>query len=284
MKTNSTTSMKSENKLKIALINKELVSKVLILLFIASAVITSTRCSERNEDDPTNPKAEAVAIEMVHVKGGTFTMGCTTEQEDDCRNDEIPDHEVILSDFYIGKYEVTQKQWKAVMGNNPSFFKGDSLPVEDISWNDIQNFIIKLNIKTGKKYRLPTEAEWEYAARGGNKSKGYKYSGSDNIYFVAWYGDNSHYSTHAVGTLFPNELGIYDMSGNVEEWCNDWYARYSDATQTNPKGPSIGEWRVFRGGSYYDKGKQIHYMRVSYRACNPPNEKSDRVGFRLALD
>jgi formylglycine-generating enzyme required for sulfatase activity len=175
-------------------------------------------------------------IEMVFVKGGTFTMGCTAEQGDDCFDNEEPAHKVTLSDFYIGKYEVTQAQWKAVTGNNPSKFNGcDNCPVEGVSWNDIQEFIKKLNAKTGLNYRLPTEAEWEYAARGGAQSRGYKYSGSNSVDEVAWYYGNSGNETHPAGTKKANELGIYDMSGNVYEWCNDWYGAYNSEAQTNPK-------------------------------------------------
>jgi formylglycine-generating enzyme required for sulfatase activity len=161
-----------------------------------------------------------VGIEMILVRGGTFRMGDTDGQGGD---NEKPVHNVTLRDFYIGKYPVTQKQWVQVMGSNHSNFKGDDLPVEQVSWNNVQEIIKELNAKTGKKYRLPTEAEWEYAARGGNKSKGYKYSGSNDIDKVAWYADNSGNKTHPVGTKAPNELGIYDMSGNVWEWVNDKY-------------------------------------------------------------
>ena len=220
-------------------------------------------------------------IEMVFVKGGTFTMGATAEQGSDAESDEKPTHSVTVSDFYIGKYEVTQAQWKAVMGSNPSYSKGDNLPVEWVSWNDIQEFITKLNAQTGKKFRLPTEAEWEYAARGGNKSKGYKYSGSNSISDVAWYGDNSSSKIHPVGQKSPNELGIYDMSGNVWEWCQDWYSSsaYSSSSQTNPTGPSSGSSRVLRGGSWnYSAGS----CRVSLRYYNTPDYRDFNRGFRLA--
>ena len=218
-------------------------------------------------------------IEMVYVKGGTFTMGATAEQGSDAYSNEKPTHSVTLSDYYIGKYEVTQAQWKAIMGTNPSNCKGDNLPVENVSWNDIQEFSTKLNAQTGKKFRLPTEAEWEYAARGGNQSKGYKYSGSNKISEVAWYGDNSNSKTHPVGQKTPNELGVYDMSGNVWEWCQDRWGSYSSSSQTNPTGPSSGSIRVLRGGGWYSIAR---YCRVSLRNCYSPDFRSDYYGFRLA--
>ena len=220
-----------------------------------------------------------VTFEMIAVKGGTFTMGCTSEQGGDCDNDEKPTHNVTLSDYYIGKFEVTQELWKAVMGSNPSNWKGDNLPVETVSWNDVQKFIEKLNQKTGANFRLPTEAEWEYAARGGNKSRGYKYSGSNNIGDVAWYTDNSGSKTHQVGTKSPNELGIYDMSGNVPEWCQDWYGNYSSSSQSNPTGSSSDSGRVLRGGSW---GGNAGNCRVSYRGYSNPDIRGND-GFRLVL-
>jgi formylglycine-generating enzyme required for sulfatase activity len=163
------------------------------------------------------------------------------------------------------------------MGSNSSRFKGNDLPVENISWNDVQVFIKKLNALTGKNYRLPTEAEWEFAARGGKESKGYKYSGSNNIDEVAWYRTNSDNTTHPVGTKKPNELGIYDMSGNVWEWCNDWYSDYSEASQINPTGPTSGTWRIIRGGVM---NMAAQYSRITYRAGVPPNSIGG-FGFRL---
>jgi formylglycine-generating enzyme required for sulfatase activity len=222
-----------------------------------------------------------ISFDMIAVKGGTFTMGCTSEQSEDCSSDEEPAHKVTLSDFYIGKFVVTQKLWKAVMRNNPSYFKGDYLPVESVSWYDCQEFITKLNNLTGLKFRLPTEAEWEYAARGGNKSKGYKYSGSNTLRNVAWYSDNNDGKTHPVGQKLPNELGIYDMSGNVDEWCQDWWGKYSSGSQTNPKGPSSGEQRVLRGGFW---SAWARYCRVSFRNLpSPPEYGTFGHGFRLAL-
>ena len=219
---------------------------------------------------------EGTEPEMVFVQGGTFTMGCTSEQGSDCFEDEKLAHQVTLSDFYIGKYEVTQAQWRAVMGTNPSYFTGDNLPVEQVSWNDVQEFITKLNSLTGKRYRLPTEAEWEFAARGGNNSRGYKYSGSNTVGDVAWYNSNR---THPVGTKAANELGIYDMSGNVLEWCSDWFGSYSSNAQTNPTGPSSGSDRVLRGGSWYH---DAIYARVSFRGYWNPGTRNFGLGFRLA--
>jgi formylglycine-generating enzyme required for sulfatase activity len=225
--------------------------------------------------------ANNLNIDMVAVRGGTFTMGCTAEQGSDCEDDEKPAHTVTVSDFYIGKYEVTQAQWVAVMGSNPSYFIGDNhLPVERVSWDDLQEFIRKLNTLTGKTYRLPTEAEWEFAARGGNKSAGYKYSGSNNIDNVTWYDGNRGDKTHAVGSKSPNELGIYDMSGNVYEWCSDWYGDYSSSSQTNPKGSSSGSNRVLRGGSWYTLAQ---YCRVSFRSPYTPSTRNINNGFRLCL-
>lgn len=221
-----------------------------------------------------------VSFEMIAVKGGTFTMGGTSEQGSDADNYERPTHSVTLSDYYIGKFEVTQELWQAVMGNNPSYYKGNNLPVEQVSWNDVQEFIRKLNQKTGANFRLPTEAEWEYAARGGNKSRGYKYSGSNSIDDVAWYTSNSGSKTHPVGTKSPNELGIYDMSGNVWEWCQDWKGSYSSASQTDPMGPGSGSRRVYRGGSWDSRAK---YCRVSPRGNCTPVPRNSALGFRVVL-
>ncbi len=234
---------------------------------------TPTTSSSGNRTFTVN----GVSFEMIAVKGGTFTMGGTSEQGSDAESNEKPTHSVTLSDYYIGKFEVTQKLWKAVMGSNPSYFKGDNLPVENVSWNDAQEFIRKLNQQTGQNFRLPTEAEWEYAARGGNKSRGYKYSGSNSIDDVAWYTSNSGSKTHQVGTKSPNELGIYNMSGNVWEWCLDWYGNYSSASQTDPMGPGSGSGRVFRGGSWGTN------CRVSDRNYSTPGRRGSGLGFRVVL-
>ena len=225
--------------------------------------------------------ANGVPFDMVEVRGGTFRMGATSEQGRDAESDEKPVHSVTLSGYYIGKTEVTQALWKAVMGNNPSHFKGDNLPVEWVSWNDCQEFIRKLNALTGQNFRLPTEAEWEFACRGGNNSRGYKYSGSNYIDDVAWYAGNSGIETQPVAAKSPNELGIYDMSGSVLEWCNDWYGGYRCGAQTNPKGSYDESTRVYRGGSWnsYARG-----CRSSFRSCAfLPSYSYDYLGLRLAL-
>ncbi|MBR7028214.1 MAG: SUMF1/EgtB/PvdO family nonheme iron enzyme, partial [Bacteroidaceae bacterium] len=195
---------------------------------------------------------DGVSFKMIAVEGGTFLMG-SPESDADTDDDEKPQHEVTLSNYYIGETEVTQELWETVMGSNPSEFKGPKLPVENVSWDDCQTFIGKLNAQTGKTFRLPTEAEWEYAARGGKKSKGYTYSGSNTIGNVAWYDGNSGGTTHEVSTKQANELGIYDMSGNVLEWCQDWYGAtyYENSSTTAPQGPASGTYRVLRGGSWY---------------------------------
>jgi len=216
---------------------------------------------------------KSVTLEKGADGGGDFVLvqGGTFKREN---------NNITLSDFYIGKYEVTQKEWKAVMGSNPSNFKGDDLPVEQVSWDDCQDFIKKLNAKTGKKYRLPTEAEWEYAARGGNKSNGYEYSGSNDLGSVGWFTDNSGSKTHPVGQKQANELGIYDMTGNVWEWCSDWYGSYSSGSQTNPQGASSGSDRVYRGGSWLFNAS---YCRVAFRGSRTPGYRNSNLGLRLVL-
>lgn len=217
---------------------------------------------------------------MVNVEGGTFMMGATSELCVDANDLDKPAHLVMLSNYMISKTEVTQELWKAVMGHNPSRFKDDNMPVEKVSWDDCQEFIKKLNSLTGLNFRLPTEAEWEYAARGGNKSKGYKYSGSNDIDSVAWYDGNSSSMTHAVATKSPNELGIYDMSGNVSEWCSDYCDYYRNSSYTNPQGPLSGYERVVRGCNWRS---DIRLCRVSSRAGVMPFKKVNNLGLRLAL-
>jgi len=248
---------------------------------------TSTSTSISSSPSPSSFSSSDYGIEMVRVKGGTFTMGCTSEQGGECDDDEKPAHQVTVSDFYIGKYEVTQKQWQEIMGNNPSSFKNcDNCPVENVSWNDIQEFIKKLNQLTGKKYRLPTEAEWEFAARGGastGSATDTKYAGSNTIDEVAWYSSNSD-ETHPVGRKKPNELGVYDMSGNVWEWCeDDWHDNYNGAP-TNGRAwidSPRGDRRVLRGGSWISGTRNC---RVSGRDGVNPGGGDINVGFRLAQD
>lgn len=216
---------------------------------------------------------------MVYVDGGSFSMGATPEQVDPY-DDEKPVHRVTLSSYRIGQTEVPQWLWVAVMGSNPSNWKGDNLPVELVFWADCHGFLSKLNAITGKSFRLPTEAEWEYAARGGNRSRGYQYSGSNNLDDVAWYEGNSGEQTHDVGTKRANELGLYDMSGNVYEWCHDWCETYPDYSVTNPKGAASGSSRVDRGGSW---SSSPGLCRVAYRSNNAPDYRCSDLGFRLVL-
>jgi formylglycine-generating enzyme required for sulfatase activity len=218
-------------------------------------------------------------FEMAFVEGGCFTMGCTPEQEGDCRVNEKPAHQVTVSSFYIGKFTVTQEEWIAVMGENPSHFRGTNMPVDSVGWNDVQAFLKRLNTLTGGNYRLPTEAEWEFAARGGHLSKGYKYSGSNDLYTVAQCINKESPESIAVGLKEPNELGLYDMSGNVWEWCSDWYGAYLPGSANNPKGPTTGKYHVSRGGSArFDPS----CCRVSYRHFCPPECNQVRHGLRLA--
>jgi len=231
--------------------------------------------------------ANGVSFTMVQVPGGTFTMGATSEQGGDAYDWETPTHQVTLSSYSIGQTEVTQELWQAVMGSNPSYFKGSKRPVETVSWNDCQDFIRKLNSLTGQNFRLPTEAEWEYAARGG-KSGGTKYAGSNSIDNVAWYRVNCYdkglnspdYGSHNVAAKQSNALGIYDMLGNVWEWCQDWYGKYSSSSQTNPQGSSTGSYRVYRGGGW---DCDARYCRVSYRSNNDLGYRYSTLGLRLAL-
>ena len=230
------------------------------------------------------PKVSETPVDgMVFIKSGCFQMGDTFGDGD---NDENPVHEVCVNDFYMGEHEVTQKEWKEVMGNNPSGFKdcGGDCPVESVSWNDVQQYIRKLNDKTGMKYRLPTEAEWEYAARGGGRKE--KYAGTNkksDLGDYAWYEDNSGRKTHPVKAKQPNSLGPYDMSGNVWEWVSDWYDKnyYRNSPKDNPIGPASGKYKVLRGGSW---GSGPLYLRATSRARSKPDERYNGDGFRIAQD
>ncbi len=246
---------------------------------IAMLLLLSVSFAQTASAETRTFTVNGVSFNMMTVDGGTFTMGSTEY------SDEKPPHSVTLSSYLIGETEVTQELWKAVMGDNPSSIRdqGDKYPVQMVSWNDCQEFLTKLNALTGESFRLPTEAEWEYAARGGSKSKHYKFAGGNNINDVAWYYLSLQSTIHVtleVAKKAPNELGLYDMSGNVWEWCQDWHGAYSADAQTNPKGPSSGLWRICRGG-----GGQIeeHWLRVSHRRANVQRHKEPVLGLRLAL-
>jgi formylglycine-generating enzyme required for sulfatase activity len=251
---------------------------------LMSAMIVFVSCNRNPKLTDLSPEKQAIikrmAENMLLVDGGTFTMGCTAEQGNDCLNDEKPAHQVSVSRYYIGKYEVTQEEWNAVLDENPSHFQGAQRPVENVSWNDVQRFIERLNMLTGMQYRLPTEAEWEYAARGGKMSKGNVYSGSQTIDSVAWYSLNAVKQTHKVGGRQPNELGLYDMSGNVWEWCADWYGDtyYAGSESSNPPGPGKGATHVLRGGSWNDNPVNC---RVSNRNYLLAEFRFNYLGFRL---
>ena len=232
--------------------------------------------------------ASGLNMKMVYVEGGTFQMGATSEQQDSYNNDEKPIHSVTLDSYYIAETEVTQAQWYAIMGTtiyqqrvkascDSTYGVGDNNPMYYVSWEEAQEFCRRLSELTGKTYTLPTEAQWEFAARGGNQSQGYKYSGSNIVDDVAWHCDNSNNHTHAVKQKLPNELGLYDMSGNVWEWCSDWYGEYSSFDQMNPTGSSPDNYRVGRGDSWYG----YWYCRVSARGYNTMSYRNYDVGFRV---
>jgi formylglycine-generating enzyme len=219
-------------------------------------------------------------IEFVPVKGGCFKMGNNNGMYDTW--DEQPEHEVCLSDYYLGRFEVTQRQWQSVMGSNPSRFKacGPNCPVESVSWLDIQAFLKRLNKKSGKRFRLPTEAEWEYAARSGGRKE--KFAGGNSLGQLGWYQDNSGNVVHPVGQKQPNGLGLYDMSGNVWEWVQDWHSPeyYVQSPRNNPQGPAKGLCRVVRGGCI---ATEANLARTDHRRLNDPEERFNLVGFRVAV-
>lgn len=245
------------------------VKRVIVLALIF--VVASIPAFPRSYDDSADVEeftVNGVPFEMVKVDGGSFMMG-----SDNGDRDEQPVHNETVGTFYIGKTEVTQRLWSAVMGSNPSYFQGENLPVENVSWYDCQEFVERLNRLTGRIFRLPTEADWEYAARGGNKSRGYTYSGSNDVSRVAWYSENSGSTTHPVGQKLDNELGIFDMSGNVWEWCSDGYS----SSYSHLRSPSS---RICRGGGWYTAPS---YNRVAGRNCHIPDYRSSALGLRLAL-
>ena len=256
--------------------------RFVLLLFIG---LVCTGIQAQNTDRVITVKQ--TSFTMKYVKGGTYSMGYANEQVKGVA-DEKPAHKVTVSDFYIGETEVTQELWLAVMDTAPStnggwtdeFGLGNDYPAYRISWNDAQDFIKKLNELTGKTFRLPTEAEWEYAARGGYKSLGYKFSGGNVLDEVAWYDGNSADMVHPVKLKKANELGLYDMSGNVWEWCQDWYGKYSSEYQKNPTGPATGAYHVDRGGAWNRNNK---YSRVTARCYDDAGLRNKNLGFRIAM-
>lgn len=271
---------------------------IYLLLFVGTMGTACT--SPKTEQTPIQSltfNVNGVNFDMILIEGGTFMMGCTEEQKCDCEENEKPVHKEKVSSFYIGKYEVTQKLWKAIMSPDslPSYNTGcEDCPVEQVSWKDAQRFISTLNMLTNQSFRLPTETEWEYAARGGIRSKNYKYSGSNNLDEVAWYINNYETNrcgekgtTHPVGLKKPNEAGLYDMSGNVWEWCEDWYTK-----EYHHNGKAVrNEWplkgaprffrRILRGGSW---GGSDTGCRVSYIDYDMEHYRDEYGGFRLALE
>ena len=266
-----------------------------LFFLLIFAVEISLACRAQAEPEVLVFSVGNISFAMVPVEGGTFTMGATLEQGSDADEDEMPAHEVTLTDFYIGETEVTQGLWEAVMGTKirqqrdkagPAWSlrgEGFNYPMYYINWDECQEFVDRLNASLSeqlgeKKFALPTEAQWEYAARGGKKSEGYKCSGSHTAEKVAWYTENSSSYVHPVATKSPNELGIYDMSGNVYEWCQDYYGRYTDESQTNPSGVLYSPDRVLRGGGW---GSRPSFCRVSARNNNSPAYRGDYLGMRL---
>ena len=266
---------------------------VAVLTYIGFNPFKKEKGEEVKEEEKLNCKtytAYGVSFNMIRVVGGTFMMGAN-KYDNDATEDEKPAHEVNLSTFYIGETQVTQRLWDAVkngnndVNNNQSSDNEPTPPVVNVSWNDCKEFIEKLNKLTNMKFRLPTEAEWEFAARGGQKSNNYKYAGSNTLDDVAWYKNNSEEEIHGVATTrHSNELGLYDMSGNVWEWCNDWYASkfYTNprCLQPNPQGPQETGKRVIRGGSW---NREASRCRVSFRGGINPTRAQDNIGLRLAL-
>lgn len=250
------------------------------------AILGMVSCSKTGGDTPDlkpygdsfTETAADLNLKMVYVDGGTFMMGASTDEDSDAYDRESPVHQVTLAPFYIGVYEVTQEQWEAVMGDNPSQYSGENMPVDNVTWEAAGQFCEKLSALTGKTYVLPTEAQWEFAARGGNKSEGYKYSGSDTVDDVAWYWENSFFTTHPVGEKQPNELGLYDMSGNVYEWCSDWYGDYSADDTIDPAGPESGTQKCSRGGGWASNAAGV---RNSYRGYYDVDFQYNILGLRV---
>lgn len=248
-----------------------------IILASCALGVFITSCNGAGSIQNYNEKVGGIKFKMVYVKGGYFNMGGTSELEGEAGEDASPFHRVNLDSYYISETEVTQALWEEVMGSNPSLNKGDSLPVGNVTWDEAIKFCNRLSSRTGEKYRLPTEAEWEFAARGGNLSKKTKYAGSNNIDEVAWYKDNAEAPQKVAGKK-PNELGLYDMSGNAKEWCSDFYVKYLAGEQTNPFGPERGEKHVIRGGAWNGPS---NYCNVAYRNNDIPNRSFGEYGLRV---
>lgn len=242
-------------------------------LFIIGLLVCICSCSTTK-----TYKVNGVSFDMVKVKGGAFDMGAADNQSSESHDVDYPVHNVTLDGFQIGKTEVTQKLWTAVMGYNPSTFIDDDKPVENVSWTDCIIFIQKLNDITNCNFRLPTDAEWEFAARGGRKSKHYKYAGSDDLNEVAWNINNSNKTSHKVATKSPNELGIYDMSGNVWEWCDDWFYEFDKKATRNPVGRIPSQYKIDRGGGW----NRLPRCITSYRGRDVIDYRDSNLGFRLA--
>lgn len=253
-------------------------TKLTLLILSACLILVSCGNNEPKDDENTRTfSIDNVKFRMKRVEKGTFSMGATSEMENPW-DEEKPVHTVnITHDYWMGETEVTQALWETVMGKNPSEFKDPQIPVNNINWDDCHAFISKLNEQTGMKFRLPTEAEWEFAARGGNLSNHTQYSGSANAEEVAWCNTDE---PEAVATKKPNELGIYDMTGNMWEWCEDYSGDYSAEIQTNPTGPASGYDRIYRGGGF---NVRAWYGHISYRGFAAPSKKQNDLGLRLAL-
>ena len=257
----------------------KMVSKRIIVYKNVDEISTLTNKYTELNKIQTIALSDGVEMEFQLINPGSFMMG---EDEWIGDSDESPKHKVTITQpFYLGKYEVTQEQWVAIMGNNPSTFKGEKNPVDTVSWDECQIFIQKLSEKTGKKFSLPTEAQWEFACRAGTTTQ-WNFGENENIAVdYAWINENSNKTTHPVGSKEPNAWGIYDMYGNIQEWCADWYTnKYKIDDYTDPIGPSYGDSRVVRGGGW---GESPIDIRSSYRNCNGSDGKSDGIGFRCVM-
>jgi formylglycine-generating enzyme required for sulfatase activity len=259
----------------------------IFVVFLLALCLASTGNAQQKEKNSTGARQEkeftnSIGMQFVLIPAGSFMMGCNKDIEK-CDPEETPQHRVIISKpFYMAKYEVTQEQWAKVMGGNPSAFKGLSNPVEKVSWDDTRNFIEHLSKMDGKVYRLPTEAEWEYAARAGSESAYFFGNAGEQLGQYAWYSNNSGDKTHSVGLKQPNAWGLFDMHGNVWEWCQDWFEQnyYSSSPLTDPRGPSSGEHRVLRGGSW---GSGVHKARIASRGHIKPDYRDIDDGFRVVM-